>query len=80
MRESADRLRANDNSGAINAARVEAEFRNILRQIEQMEVQIVNNASPDVDKLDALVRQGEISEAAADYYRRLSEQSQLLQR
>ncbi|MFK7996054.1 MAG: hypothetical protein AB8B87_18090 [Granulosicoccus sp.] len=78
LRGSAQLLRSG--GGDINAARVEAEYRNILRQIEQLEVQIINNASPDTDGIEALVRQGTVSETAADYYRRLSEQPLRLQR
>ena len=78
LRDSAELLRSG--GGEINAARVEAEYRNILRQIEQLEVQIANNTSPETDGIDALVRQGEVSDTAADYYRRLSEQPLRLQR
>ncbi|MFK8080949.1 MAG: hypothetical protein AB8B97_11745 [Granulosicoccus sp.] len=78
LRGSAQLLRSG--GGDINSARVEAEYRNILRQIEQLEVQIVNNASPDTDGVEALVRQGTVSDTAADYYRRLSEQPIRLQR
>ena len=78
LRDSAQVLRSG--GGEINAARVEAEYRKILRQIEQLEVQIANNASPDTTEVDSLVRQGDVSETAADYYRRLSEQPLRLQR
>jgi hypothetical protein len=78
LRQSAELLSAG--GGDINAARVEAEYRNILRQIEQLEVSILNNASPDSDQIEALVRRGEVSDSAADYFRRLSEQPLRLQR
>ena len=75
---SADSLR--QNGGEINAARVEAQYRQILRQLEQLEIQIVNNSAADAVTLDSMVQQGEITDEAADYYRRLSEQPVRLQR
>ena len=78
LQQSADLLRRG--GGQINAARVEAEYRQILRQLEKLEIEISDNASPEVAGSESLVRQGEVSDAAADYYRRLSEQPLRLQR
>jgi hypothetical protein len=78
LRTSRDRLRNGD--GQTNAARVEAEYRQILRQLEQLEVQIGNNASVDSVEYETSLRQGETTESAADYFRRLSEQPLRLKR
>lgn len=78
LQQSAQRLR--DGGGQINAARVEAEFRQILKQLEKLEVQLSNNASPTVSGADNQILPGELTETAAEYYRRLSEQPVRLQR
>ncbi|NND92786.1 MAG: hypothetical protein HKN42_18165 [Granulosicoccus sp.] len=78
LQQSADRLRRS--GGQLNAARVEAEYQQVLRQIEKLELQISNNASPGMTGSEWAVRQGEVTDAAAEYYRRLSEQPVRLQR
>jgi hypothetical protein len=78
LQQSAERLR--QEGGQINAARVEAEYRQILRQIEKLEIEISNNASPQIVGTTRMVQQGEVTDAAAEYYRRLSEQPVRLQR
>jgi hypothetical protein len=78
LRDSRDRLRTGD--GQTNAARVEAEYRQILRQVEQLELQIGNNTSLGSAEYEASIRQGETTESAADYFRRLSEQPLRLKR
>ncbi|MFK7893762.1 MAG: hypothetical protein AB8B63_23295 [Granulosicoccus sp.] len=75
---SAEMLR--QSGGEINAARVEAEYRQILRQVEQLEVQILNDSGSQALTQDNLARQIEVTDEAADYYRRLSEQPLRLQR
>ncbi len=78
LRQSADLIRNGD--GEVNAARVEAEYRLILRQLEQLELQLTNNASLEALASESITRQGETSESAADYFRRLSEQPVRIQR
>jgi len=78
LRASAEAVRAGD--GSINAARVEAEFRQILRQIEQIELQLTDNAAVDTGVGEEGVARQRVSESAADYYRRLSEQPERLLR
>ena len=78
LQQSAQRLR--EAQGAVNAARVEAEYRQILKQLEKLEVQIGTNASPVVSGAENQGLPGEMSESAAEYYRRLSEQPVRLQR
>ena len=77
LRASAELVRSGD--GSVNAARVEAEFRRILRQIEQIELQLADNAAVDPVGESGVTRE-RVSEPAADYYRRLSEQPERLRR
>jgi hypothetical protein len=78
LRGSGEVLR--NGAGAINAARVEAEYQRVLRQVDQLELLLSDNATVSSDGIEAQVRQGEVSGAAAEYYRRLSEQPLRLQR
>ena len=78
LQQSADAIRAG--GGSTNAARVDAEFQRLLRQVEQLELMIADSNRSDTVDSEALVKQGPVSDAAADYYRRLSEQPQRLQR
>ena len=68
LRASAGVVRAGD--GSINGARVEAEYRRILRQIEQIELQITDNATSDPIAGESGVSPRRVSESAADYFRR----------
>jgi len=61
-------------SGEINAARIEAEFNRALLSLENLELQIADALVLESTTIDQMVRQGEISESAAEYFRRLSEQ------
>ena len=78
LRESARLFRGGDTG--INAERVEAEYQKALRQIEQLELLITNNSDFESSVLEPLVHQSGVPEAAADYYRQLSEQPLRLQR
>ena len=61
-------------SGELNNARIEAEYNRALLSLENLELQIAQALSIEGRSIDQLVREGEISEAAAEYYRQLSEQ------
>ena len=71
LRASTQALRLG-NSG-INQARLDAEYRNVLRLLEQLELGLADNASPGGDAGDTQVEAAEVSESAAEYYRQLSE-------
>jgi len=62
-----------DGDGDINAARVEAEFRRVLREVEQLELGLAGTASPVGGTGEDAATGQAVSERAADYYRRLSE-------
>ena len=78
LRASADIVRSGRNG--INDARVEAEYRRVLRQIERIELRITDNAAVDTPGSDASGSGERLSESAADYYRRLSERPERVQR
>ena len=78
LRASADIVRSGQNG--INDARVEAEYRRVLRQIEQIELRITDNAAMDTPGGGVGTSGQRLSESAADYYRRLSERPERVQR
>jgi len=61
-------------SGELNAARIEAEYNRALLSLENLELQIIDALALETQSIDQLVREGEISQSAAEYYKRLSEQ------
>ena len=73
LRRLAEGAAALRGDGAVVDARLDAEFRMVLRQIEQLELQLADNASAETSTVDPAGGAGEVSEAAAEYYRRLSE-------
>ena len=72
LKAAADILR-NAQSG-VNLGRIEAEYARVLRSLESLELQLTEASSQQNTQAEQALRQGEISEAAAEYYRRLSEQ------
>ncbi len=70
---SADLFRGAGDNG-VNAARIEEEFNRALRNLENLELQISNSFTLESNVIEQLVRNGEISETAAEYFRQLSEQ------